>query len=119
MIKKTMAAVVSSVVLAGGLTGGLAVPAHAASGTQKICSSKNSKVDFFLYIGSSSTPYIMDTLDCQYHVPKGGSVVRMKGGSSYRVGYGGDYSECRTNSGFTPYTKADSVYFKTYIGTKC
>ena len=93
-------------------------PADAASTTQKICSSKGSKVEFDL----DYSPNHIDTVyigQCYPKVPKG-TVVDMSGVESYQVGYGGPYSECRQGRGsFVPYQKATSIYFKTFYNRTC
>lgn len=93
------------------------VPAHAAD-TQKICSSKNSKVEFELIFSPSKIEPVYIG-QCYPKVPKG-TLVDMSGVEAYRVGYGGDYSECRIGKGtFKPYQKATAIYFKTYSNRTC
>lgn len=116
MIKKHAAAVLGTLVL--GTTLVTALPATAeASSSQRICSSKNSTADIYVYSKSHlGDGWQLDARDC-VTLPKGDATVYML--SSYRVGYGGDYSDCRLNSGFTPWTKADRVYFRSYPGDWC
>jgi len=117
MMKKVAASVLAAGVLVGGLSVATVLPAQADT-TQKICSSKNSTEDVHVYVYSTSEPYALGRGECvPYRVAKGGSFIELH--NSYRVGYGGDYSDCRGNSGFTPYRGADSVYFRTYSGTYC
>jgi hypothetical protein len=115
MIRRWAVALTGALVLgtaATALTGG---PAEAAS-TQKICSSKNSTTDVYVYSQKLDEYFSLDSREC-VRLGKGDALIYML--SSYRVGYGGDYSGCRLNSGFTPWTKADRVYFRTYPGDYC
>lgn len=120
MIKRVAASVLAMSVVGGGLTIATVVPAEAASDYQQICSSKASTLDIGVYPYNRAVypKRDLDAGECYpYLLPKGGTMIFL--GNSYRVGYGGDYSECRTNTGFTPYKGADHVYFKTYTGTHC
>ena len=116
MIKKLATAAVGTVLLGTTLAAALPLAADASS-NQRICSSRNSTADIYVYSKSGlGDGWQLDARDC-VTLPKGDAVVYML--SSYRVGYGGDYSNCRLNSGFTPWTKADRVYFRSYPGDNC
>jgi len=116
MIKKLTAAAVGTLLLGTALSAGVVSTADASS-TQKLCSSKHSTELIYFTIKSNGYHYLIPRGDCSIRVPKGGVVMTMV--SSYRVGYGGDYSKCRSNTNFTPYTKADTIYFRTYSKKNC
>lgn len=109
-----------SVLAAAGLVvGGLVIstPAAEAATTQRICSSKASAADFYLYLPNGNY-HRMHRTDC-YTVPLR-TVVGMEAGS-YRVGYEyGPYSECRIGvRNFIPWQQAKIIYFKTYATSNC
>lgn len=117
MNKKVVAAVAGTLLIGSTLATAIPSTAEASSGSQRICSSKYSTADIYVYSKSGlGDGWQLDARDC-VTLPKGDATVYML--SAYRVGYGGDYSNCRLNSGFTPWTKADRVYFRSYPGDYC
>lgn len=101
---------------------GLAVPSAEAASKQTICNSTASDRDFDVDFKNSPDSVPMYVGRCESVFTRGGTIVRI--GHSYRVKYRkdgttGSYSECRNNSDFTPWSKADTITFKTYDSYYC
>lgn len=116
MVKRLLLSVLGGVLL---VTVGLTAPAAQAATTQKVCNSQYSHRDFDVHVNVSGANFTMYAGRCE-NLPRGGAILYLTG-AGYRVGYNyGAYSECRYNSQpFTPYQKADVIYFRVYDRPGC
>jgi len=115
MMKRLLLAVLGGVLV----TVGLAVPTAHAADNQKVCNSQYSHRDFDVHVNVSNANFTMYAGRCE-NLPRGGYTLYLTN-AGYRVGYNyGDYSECRYNSQpFTPYQKANIIYFRVYDRYDC
>lgn len=114
---------VALVALALGLLGTTS-PASAEAVTQQgICSSRGSVIGSVIELKDVSSGLTTAKLyrgECTF-IHRGTTRVVYSGAKSYRVGYNfGPYSkDCRSNNGFVPWTKPDTIYFRLYTTSSC